>query len=229
MFKWLKNKIYSLFAFIRYRCSYKKNYLYMNARCINTTLRGHNVIFENSILKDCELGEYSYIQKNSCLNNTKIGKFCSIADNVRTGFGNHPTNMVSTFPSFYYDTSSQLKYTFHVGMPIFNSYKKAKNCNEQFIVVIGNDVWIGSHVLIMDGVTIGDGAVIAAGAVVASNIEPYGIYGGVPAKLIRYRMPPEKIELLKDSEWWNKEIEWIKSNMSSFLNVDLFIKDTIDS
>ena len=39
----------------------------------------------------------------------------------------------------------------------------------------------------MTGVTIGNGAIIAAGAVVTKDIEPYSIYGGVPAKKIGTR------------------------------------------
>ena len=54
-------------------------------------------------------------------------------------------------------------------------------------VVIEDDVWIGSHVVINKGLRIGKGCVIGSGAVVVSDLEPYGIYGGVPAKLIRRR------------------------------------------
>jgi acetyltransferase-like isoleucine patch superfamily enzyme len=54
-------------------------------------------------------------------------------------------------------------------------------------VVIEDDVWIGSQVVINKGVTIGKGCVIASGAVVVSDLESYGVYGGVPAKLIRMR------------------------------------------
>lgn len=54
-------------------------------------------------------------------------------------------------------------------------------------ITIGNDVWIASNVTILKGVTIGNGAVIAAGAVVTDNIEPYSIYGGIPAKKIGER------------------------------------------
>lgn len=59
--------------------------------------------------------------------------------------------------------------------------------NETAPISIGNDVWIASNVTILKGVTINDGAVIAAGAVVKSDVEPYAIYGGIPAKKIGER------------------------------------------
>jgi len=54
-------------------------------------------------------------------------------------------------------------------------------------VKIGNDVWIGTGAVVLDGVSIADGCVIGAGAVVTKSTEPLGIYGGVPARLIRFR------------------------------------------
>lgn len=54
-------------------------------------------------------------------------------------------------------------------------------------IIIGDDVWIGYGAQIMPGVNISDGCVIAAGAVVTKNTEPYGIYGGIPAKKIKHR------------------------------------------
>jgi len=56
-------------------------------------------------------------------------------------------------------------------------------------VTIGNDVWIGAGVRILDGVRIPPGCVIAAGAVVTPSLEmePRGIYGGVPAQKISER------------------------------------------
>lgn len=54
-------------------------------------------------------------------------------------------------------------------------------------IKIGNDVWIASNVTILKGVTIGDGAVVAANSVVKSNIAPYEIWGGSPAKKIGER------------------------------------------
>ena len=57
-------------------------------------------------------------------------------------------------------------------------------------VVIGQDVWIAGGCMILPGVSIGDGAVIAGGAVVTSNVPPYEIWGGVPARKLRSRLAP---------------------------------------
>lgn len=54
-------------------------------------------------------------------------------------------------------------------------------------VVIEDDVWIGAGVRIRGGVRIARGGVIGAGAVVTRDTEPWGVYAGVPARLIRKR------------------------------------------
>ena len=52
-------------------------------------------------------------------------------------------------------------------------------------VLIGDKVWLAARSVILKGVTIGDGAVICAGSVVATNVAPYTMVGGVPARVIR--------------------------------------------
>ena len=58
-------------------------------------------------------------------------------------------------------------------------------------ISIGKNCWIGAKVTILDGATIEDGCIIAAGAVVLAGIyKQNGIFGGVPARLIKYRDDP---------------------------------------
>lgn len=59
--------------------------------------------------------------------------------------------------------------------------------NQTEAVEIGDDVWIGTGAKILKGVTIGKGAVIAAGAVLSTDVNPYDIVGGIPARKISER------------------------------------------
>jgi acetyltransferase-like isoleucine patch superfamily enzyme len=54
-------------------------------------------------------------------------------------------------------------------------------------VTIGNHVWVGSRAMILPGVTVGEGAVVGAGAVVTSDVAPYSVVAGVPARPIGTR------------------------------------------
>ena len=71
-------------------------------------------------------------------------------------------------------------------------------------IVIGNDVWIGARVVVLPGVHIADGCVVGAGSVVTSSLaEPYGIYAGNPARLLRHRFPPHVVKWLLALQWWS--------------------------
>lgn len=56
-------------------------------------------------------------------------------------------------------------------------------------ITIADDVWVGSNAIFLDGAHVGKGSVIGAGSVVRGNIPPYSIAVGIPAKVIRSRMP----------------------------------------
>ncbi len=47
--------------------------------------------------------------------------------------------------------------------------------------------WIGAGALVGPGVTVGNHAVLAAGSVATKNLEPFGIYQGNPAALVKQR------------------------------------------
>ncbi len=50
---------------------------------------------------------------------------------------------------------------------------------------IGDNVWCGAGVVVTSGVTIGERSVIGANSVVTSDIPPYSIAAGAPAKVLR--------------------------------------------
>ncbi|GAA3936006.1 CatB-related O-acetyltransferase [Litoribacillus peritrichatus] len=61
---------------------------------------------------------------------------------------------------------------------------------------IGDGSWLGMRAMIMPGVSIGEGAIIAANSVVTSDVEPYSVVAGSPAKVIKYRFDPSVVEEL---------------------------------
>lgn len=61
--------------------------------------------------------------------------------------------------------------------------------------VLGDDCWIGHGAIILSNLTIGRGSVVAAGSVVTSDVRPYSVVAGVPAKEIRRRFTDEEILL----------------------------------
>jgi len=63
-------------------------------------------------------------------------------------------------------------------------------------VVIEDDVWLGTRCVILDGVTIGKGSIIAAGAIVNISVPPYSVVAGVPAKVIKSRLPKPETETI---------------------------------
>lgn len=125
-----------------------------------------------------------------------IGKFCQIAAGVEfmMNDANHQMNAVSTFP-FYTLAGWDMDAPATSDMPFKGN------------TVIGNDVWIGQNAVILPGVNIGDGAIIGANSVVGSDVAPYTIVAGNPAKLIRKRFDDELIDLMLRFKWWDKSIE----------------------
>ena len=64
---------------------------------------------------------------------------------------------------------------------------RAQGATESKPIVVGNDVWIGMRALIMPGVRLGNHSIVAAGSVVTKDVPEWGIVGGNPAKLIKFR------------------------------------------
>ena len=77
--------------------------------------------------------------------------------------------------------------------------------------VIGNDVWIGQNAVILPGVHVGDGAIIGANGVVGSDVAPYTIVIGNPAKVLRKRFDDELIDLMLRFKWWDRSVDEINA------------------
>lgn len=104
----------------------------------------------------------------------KIGSFCSVAEDVTFILnGNHPLDHLSTFP---------LR-TFLLG--------QQEEAQSKGDIVVCDDVWIGHGAVILSGVTVGRGSVVAAGSIVVSDVPPYAICAGIPARVVRMRFDPE--------------------------------------
>lgn len=56
-------------------------------------------------------------------------------------------------------------------------------------VRIGGDVWIGEKATVLKGVDVGHGSVIASHALVNRDVPPFSIAVGVPARVVRSRLP----------------------------------------
>jgi acetyltransferase-like isoleucine patch superfamily enzyme len=58
---------------------------------------------------------------------------------------------------------------------------------------IEDNVWCGANVVVTTGVTVGERSVIGANSVVTSNIPPFSLAAGVPARVLRPIDYPERI------------------------------------
>lgn len=130
------------------------------------------------------VGSYTYIGANTEITRTNIGRYCSIANNVSIGQGEHSLDRVSTSARFYEAAWETL------------------TAGES---EIGSDVWIGVDAVILRGVRIGVGAVVAANAVVTKDVPAFAIVAGVPARHIRYRFSEEKCKRILESRWWEAD------------------------
>jgi virginiamycin A acetyltransferase len=140
-----------------------------------------------------------------------IGKFCAIGRGARfiMNGANHKLSGISTYPFNIFG----------------NGWEKAAPSPEELPfkgdTIIGNDVWIGYEALIMPGVEIGNGAIVASRAVVASDVAPYTIVGGNPARAIKQRFDPGTVAVLESLAWWDWPVEIITRHLDLIVSGDV--------
>jgi acetyltransferase-like isoleucine patch superfamily enzyme len=180
--------------------AYKTSYFnvhfqsHVHSADISTNIQiGPNVYIGEKVVvfPGVHIGDYTTINSNSLIESGSVGKFCSLASYVSIGMTEHPLHHLSTHVATY-------------EAPLFGLITEEKRLHQSKPPpLIGNDVWIARGATVLRGVTIGDGAVVAADSVVTSDVPPYAIVAGNPARLIRYRFSEEEIEKLLQFRWWD--------------------------
>ena len=168
-------------------------------------------------LSEVSMGAYSYIVNDSSAAYAEIGKFCSIARDVRINPGNHPTWRAAQHHFSYRAVSYAMGPEDDAE---FFEWRRSHN------VVIGHDVWVGHGVTVLPGVRIGTGAVLGAGAVVSRDVPDFTIVAGVPNKPIRERFPKPVQEGLLAIAWWDWEHDRLADALEDFrrLDADAFVE-----
>lgn len=140
-----------------------------------------------------------------------IGKFCAIARGVRfiMNGANHKMSGFSTYPFNIFGEGWERV------APAQSEYPNRGD------TVVGNDVWLGYEALLMAGVHIGDGAIVASRSVVTSDVAPYTIVGGNPARSLRQRFPDDVVAALLQIRWWDWDVEKITRNLEAIVGADL--------
>ena len=146
-----------------------------------------------SKVAESSFGDYSYVANDSDITYTTLGRFCSIAAQVRINPGNHPLDRVA-LSHFTYRSSA---YGLGADDAAFFDWRRSHR------VVLANDVWIGHGAVVLPGITIGNGAAIGAGAVVSRDVPAFAVAVGVPARVVRFRFAPEVVEALQRIAWWD--------------------------
>lgn len=153
----------------------------------HVTCRGENKIPNGCTFSGkVELGFRTTLGLSNWIHgNVTLGKYCQLGANVMINSTNHPVHYLTTYinHNLFKGDLYQLK--------------------EIHTIEIGHDVWIGHGAIVIGNVSIGNGAIIAAGAVVTKDVEAYSIVGGVPAKEIGRRFPPDVTLDVEQLAWWD--------------------------
>ena len=140
-----------------------------------------------------------------------IGKFCALARGVKfiMNGANHKLSGISTYPFQIFGNGWEKVMPQPGDLP----YKGD--------TIVGNDVWLGYDTLVMPGITIGNGAIVASRSVVTSDVPPYTLVGGNPAKPLKQRFSLDVIDALQSIAWWDWPIEKIARHLPVIVSADV--------
>lgn len=191
--------------------------IHTTAELKSCRLGRHVSIGERVILREVKVGDWTYFERHGEAIYASIGKFCSVAANVRINALEHPMERVTTH-KISYRPNEYFKF-----LGVDQEFRERRRQRQ---VTIGNDVWVGHGAVVLPGVEIGNGAVIGANAVVTKPVGPYEIVAGVPARRIRMRFSPQVAERLAALAWWDWPAERLAEAVPDMqtLSVEAFLE-----
>lgn len=112
---------------------------------------------------------------------THIGHDCTITVARAVSIGSHCLIGPGTW---IFDSSG------HPADPVRRQAGEPPACDAIKPVTLHDNVWIGGRSIISPGVTIGEGSIVSAGSVVTSDVPPYTMVAGNPARRVTTLTPP---------------------------------------
>ena len=147
---------------------------------------------------DVTTGRYFSAGEDCYFARCTIGRFTAFGTRTAINPFGHPTNWLSIHEFQYHPNPDAYDW-----YPEWQTIEKLKRESLFTYAAVGNDVWSGLNVTVLGGVTVGDGAILATGSVITKDVPPYAIVAGAPARVLRYRFPPEQIARLQKVKWWD--------------------------
>lgn len=156
---------------------------------------------------ECALvGMGTFIGRRTRIRRTEsIGRFTTIGESCDIGAG-------------YMDFEGEISTSYPARETSIGWYKDffavARTCTARPAVrsrtLVGSDVFVGDGAVVCQGVHLGDGAVVAPGAVVLSDVPPYGVVTGSPARLCGRRFEEAEVRRLLALRWWRYGAELLE-------------------
>ena len=183
----------------------KQSYIHPNTKFGKNFQVGRFVIIEDDVEfgDDVSIGNFVRILPGARIGNnviimdfvkfmpnTVIGNNCKIDDYVNTSGYVKIGNNVRIKRCSMIGQAVQTEDNVWIGSGISTTRIKyprpsGDEIKKEEWVTLKSGCVIGSRALLLAGITVGEGAIVAAGATVTKDCEPYGVYIGAPARLVR--------------------------------------------
>lgn len=156
--------------------------------------------------KGTVVGNESIVRMSDPAQRLTIGNWTSIGQRVRFLMGGvHRTRTIAMAD---FNTATRLRV-------LDSPYPRSDDST----ITVGHDVWVGDEAFMTMGSHVATGCVVGARSLLTGNTgtEPYGVYVGSPARLVRFRFPEPVRAALLDLAWWELPLGWIQQNNDLFM------------